>query len=232
MDDLDTDSSGFGETMDAENSSRSGKWVMVAIVLAVVGILVGVAGVYLANQARKDLELYKAELAAKPDTTAESLATFKSETKASIDDMEGRLGNIGASIVRLNRQSGGDATKQLEDIRKQTQVAFDSVSNEVQANRKRINETNAQLKQLIESGVQARTAPAAPQPTSTAAVAPAETPVAVPEGATVHVVQPGEFMSVIARNYGVSLTALMAANPTIEPRRMMPGDKVIIPSKE
>lgn len=45
----------------------------------------------------------------------------------------------------------------------------------------------------------------------------------------VHRVQPGESMDRIARRYGVSLRALQAANPRIEPRRLKAGVELRIP---
>lgn len=220
MEDFDTDSSGFA----GADSSSSGKMVTVAIIIAVVGLLMGLAGLYLALKAGSALETYKAELATAPDPTASALSTLETETKASIDDIEGRLGNIGASIVKINRQSGGEVTKQLQEMHTQTQSAFNSVSSEVKANRTQLNETSEKLEQLIarvDGGAAAR-----PAASSTAS----QSTEALPEGAQIHVVQPGEFMAVIARRYGVSLTDLMASNPTVEPRRMMPGDELVIPS--
>jgi len=48
-------------------------------------------------------------------------------------------------------------------------------------------------------------------------------------GWRVHMVQPGETLTRIARRYGVSLQALLEANPGIEPRRMPVGQEVRIP---
>jgi|TARA_B110000438_G_scaffold147884_1_gene142457 LysM repeat protein len=222
MEDFDTDSSGFAG---ADSSSSSSKIVTVALVIAVVGLLIGLAGLYMALKAGSALETYKAELSASPDPTANALSTLEAETKSSIDDIEGRLGNMGASIVKLSRQSGADVTKQLQEMHAQTQGAFNSVSSEVKANRTQLNEASTKLEQLIarvDGGAAAR-----PASSSSSAATPT---VSLPEGAQIHVIQPGEFMAVIARRYGVSLTNLMAANPTVEPRRMMPGDELVIPA--
>ncbi|MCX7867518.1 LysM peptidoglycan-binding domain-containing protein [Limisphaera sp. VF-2] len=47
----------------------------------------------------------------------------------------------------------------------------------------------------------------------------------------VHVVQPGETPTGIARRYGVSLQALLEANPGLEPRRMRVGQRITIPAR-
>jgi tetratricopeptide (TPR) repeat protein len=50
-----------------------------------------------------------------------------------------------------------------------------------------------------------------------------------PATAHTHLVRPGETPSVIARQYGVKLDALMAANPRLDPRRLRPGQTLNIP---
>jgi LysM repeat protein len=42
-------------------------------------------------------------------------------------------------------------------------------------------------------------------------------------------VQKGENLTVIARRYGVTLNALVAANPKMSPRRLMPGAQLKVP---
>jgi len=44
-----------------------------------------------------------------------------------------------------------------------------------------------------------------------------------------HIVQPRETLGAIARRYGVKLEALIAANPGLNPRRLRPGQKLILP---
>jgi LysM repeat protein len=46
-----------------------------------------------------------------------------------------------------------------------------------------------------------------------------------------HVVKAGETPSVIARNYGIRVETLMAANPRLDARRMRVGQTLVIPSK-
>lgn len=48
-------------------------------------------------------------------------------------------------------------------------------------------------------------------------------------GAVTHVVRQRETLSRIARSYGVSVRALEAANPPVEPRRLRPGQRLNVP---
>jgi LysM repeat protein len=61
---------------------------------------------------------------------------------------------------------------------------------------------------------------------SSSVVRPAVTPAASPR---THTVKAGETPGMIARQYGVRVEALMAANPKLEPRRMRIGHALIIP---
>ena len=47
-----------------------------------------------------------------------------------------------------------------------------------------------------------------------------------------HTVRSGENLTVIARRYDVTLNALMAANPRLSPRRLLPGAELLVPSVE
>ena len=46
---------------------------------------------------------------------------------------------------------------------------------------------------------------------------------------TIHIVQPGETLSEIAKQYGVSLDALIAANDIADPHLIKIGQELIIP---
>lgn len=70
---------------------------------------------------------------------------------------------------------------------------------------------------------------AAVLPTATATATPApptETPVPTP---VVYEVQRGDVPAAIAARHGVSVDALLSANPSIAPSRLRPGDRLVIP---
>jgi LysM repeat protein len=74
-----------------------------------------------------------------------------------------------------------------------------------------------------------RSTSASPQLTQRAAVASGAT--STPVRPRTYVVKPGETMAEVARRTGVNLQKLEAANPTIEPRRLKPGQTLNIPSQ-
>jgi len=68
---------------------------------------------------------------------------------------------------------------------------------------------------------------ATPSPTATPTRT--ETPTAIPPAQMIHVVQPGETLSAISRQYGVSLDALIRANVLSDPDLLEVGQEILIP---
>ena len=62
-------------------------------------------------------------------------------------------------------------------------------------------------------------------------VPPYETAPPVP-AAQEYVIVKGDTFSGIAKKFGVSVKAIETANPTLDPRKLMPGTKIIIPAPE
>jgi LysM repeat protein len=76
-----------------------------------------------------------------------------------------------------------------------------------------------------------RSATPAPTPLAPQPSLPAPTPQATPTPLT-HVVRSGETLLEIAAAYGVSLDALLALNPMVEPRFLSVGQELLIPGPE
>jgi LysM repeat protein len=81
---------------------------------------------------------------------------------------------------------------------------------------------------------------ATPVPTEAPSLAPEASPEAspgasaaptVPEGGTTYTVKAGDYMINIAKKFGITLAALKAANPTVDPTKMRIGSVLIIPPK-
>jgi LysM repeat protein len=72
------------------------------------------------------------------------------------------------------------------------------------------------------------------RPFTTSALGPgmveSQTQAPSPVTARAHTVRSGENLSVIARRYGITLGALMAVNPGLSPRRLMPGTELLMPT--
>jgi LysM repeat protein len=74
--------------------------------------------------------------------------------------------------------------------------------------------------------------PSTPPPMSTPTPAPAPTPAAVePAAGAEYVVVSGDTLAKIAKANGVTLKAMEAANPGVDPRKLKPKQKLVLPGK-
>jgi tetratricopeptide (TPR) repeat protein len=80
------------------------------------------------------------------------------------------------------------------------------------------------------AGVGSAAAATAPRPASIGS-GPSNTTKAAPSGGRVHRVKAGETPTSIAKRYGVKVSALLAANPGLEPARLRTGQTITIPSR-
>ena len=53
-----------------------------------------------------------------------------------------------------------------------------------------------------------------------------------PEGAVLHVIQRGDTLYSVARKHGCELREILMANPNVEPRKLEPGQVIVIPLAE
>jgi LysM repeat protein len=138
-------------------------------------------------------------------------------------------------------------TVSLGPVTQTLQAEFEKLTDErnrLADENKRFREQLEQWRSYAASRAQTPTnAPAvpvrAPQPLTPAPTSPTPAVVAAPHSgrpgtvgsATMrtHTVKSGETPVSIARQYGVKLEALLAANPRIEPRRLRPGQTLVVP---
>ncbi len=139
-------------------------------------------------------------------------------------------------------------TVSLGPVTQTLQAEFEKLSEE----KNRLTEENKHLREELEKWRSSAASRPPPTNTATASIRPITLPLYpvpnagpatsapnVPSGRVVnpppsttrtHVVKSGETPAAIARHYGVKVEALMAANPRIEPRRLRPGQTLVIPA--
>jgi LysM repeat protein len=208
----------FDEGVDPVVDEGSGsKVALIAIAVAIVGIVVGVTGIILANMAQKEVKTLEAKIASQPDKTP--------ELESALSDMEERLVKLGSEFVKLGRQD-----RQLQE---NTQSAFDSVLRDIKSNRDGINDVTIKLGELVEKledwQPSRPSVVAATSTVGTNAESVSED-VATAEGG-IHVIVSGDTLSKIAKQYGLSLSQLQTANPTVNPRALQIGQRIRIPQE-
>jgi DNA repair ATPase RecN len=196
------------------NVSTNGfnKLMLIAYGLGLIGIVIGLAGLFVGLGAGKDLDAYITSLESAPDELG-ALSTR-------LNELEEGLVKLGSETVKLSRQD-----RQLQE---NTKNAFDAVQDSIVENRSAINAISERLNELPNLAKSASLNPGAPASVGSADAEP-ETEVdrlnSVPDG-NVHIVQSGDTLSKIAKQYGMTLSDIQAANPTVNPRALQIGQKI------
>jgi len=201
---------------DEEPRESSGWFSWLALAVGVLGLILGVTGLIVANNSMRQVTALKTELAEKPDMLPE----LRKETEA----LSERLELLGSEFVKLNRQ---DRT-----LQENTQKAFSSVTRDIKENRDALNAVTQRFSELtskLESGGFAHAkAKAAPVREEGGAV-PDE-----PQGGespVTYQIRSGDTLSRVAKEFGVSLQELMEANPSVNPRALQIGQEILIPGQ-
>lgn len=204
MDDLES-----RNTNDTSDTASSGKLSIAFGLVGVIGILVGAVALIMANSARKEASTVRAELEA-----LKSSIGGVSSLEEKVNSFEERLVAVGERTVQLNREFG----EKLQRI-------VDQVGRELQTNRTLVAQLSEQLKETQSTVVSRQTKV---EPTGgSGGTAPASVAGKPEEG--FHLIEQGDTLGKLAARYGVTVDAIIEANPGIEPKRLQIGQKVKIP---
>jgi hypothetical protein len=203
-----------GETN--EEGTLTGKLAWLAILFGLIGIGVGIAGIVTGSKAANAAGGLEQRLNAQPDRIPELVSA--------VEGIEERLVKLGAEFVKLGR-----VDRQLQE---NMQAAIDAVSRDIHSNRATINEVSERLAELSAKmenwrpgSLAARPAPNGPETAPTDAGA-----AAAESGDGYHTIAGGDTLSGIAKRYGITLSQLQQANPTVNPRALQIGQRIVIPS--
>ncbi|MGF1451360.1 MAG: LysM peptidoglycan-binding domain-containing protein [Opitutales bacterium] len=164
------------------------------------------------------------------------------EAANKMDAVEGHLQGLDDRLTVLEkRMDAFEATQErlAEDtdrLARETQRAFDRFGEEVQRNRVLIDGLRSGSPGAVaRSSAPPRNAADSSEPNQPAPVREAPETAREPESTAgdsdqrVHTVQSGDILWNLARRYDVSVDALIVANPGIDPDRLRPGMKLVIP---
>lgn len=191
-----------------DTTARGGSWLplALAVLLAVAGLGVGVWGLREARATEERLSALEARLRAE-GSSAEKFGSEVSALSARID-----------ALVDQNET----VRKQVRSLAEQTQGVFDRMGERLQETARQVDANTGHIEELASRAPTARAraeVPASgPQPVA-----------AEGEGGT-YAVQPGDTLGRIARDHGLTLDELLAANPGIEPRRLQIGQVLQLPA--
>ncbi len=189
-----------------EEKSTGGNWIPGA--LALLALVLGGAALFFALDASR-------RLAPMSDSLAEGVS--------GVVVLEDRIGQLEEQIEEL-----AEATEALKG-RVQRSAAYSSQNEkmirklveEINANRERMkgmSEVSASGGAMPGGGSEAETSDASASSSSASTTVGSYT------------IQPGDNFAKIAEQYGVSLQALLDANPGVDPRRLQIGQSIVLPS--
>ena len=221
------------EAIDAglEEGGGSSFLPIVACILAVLGIGLGGTGLYLAYQGTQQLRAFESLL--------ESQKGQATESRQTLNAFDDRLANLEASFEEVRKDVGALKTRMRMD-RNSHNDAIQQISQAINTNRQQINQNIEDIAAIPEQVMVKAPEPpkrennekdeeenSSPQTTLDSAGVERDA-----SGNLVHTIEAGDYFGELAREYGVSLSAILRANPSANPDRLQIGQKVIIPVKE
>lgn len=194
---------------------------IIPLALSVFGIVLGGAGLYFGLTANQRLNPLDESLSAS--------ATSSAKLERVIDGFDTQIAELAAQVAEQEK-----TISRLRVYSSQGEQAVKKLASEVKVNREQIVKTAEELNEFAAAGFRAPAATPAPQaPTVSSnegepveAVAPA-----VPGEATTYVIVAGDNFGKIATKHGISVQAIIDANPNADPRRLAIGQTINIPAK-
>ncbi len=203
--------------MDEDTAQPSGN--MIPIALAVLGILLGTAGLYFGFNANKRLNLI--------DTSIQESSTSAAEIEKSVIFYESRIVELEEQLLEQS-----ELIKRLRVYNSQSEQAIKTLSSELSKNREQIVKTARQQNQIKVAVAQISAPPPDTSSDESVQVSGNATGAATKPGAErTYVIVSGDTFGKIASKLGVSLQAIIDANPDADPRRLAIGQKIMIPVK-
>jgi LysM repeat protein len=209
-----------------EEEIESSGTAMMPIALALLAIVLGGAGLYFGLNANQRIA---------------PLIESVDEGTSSAARLDKQLASIETRIAEVTAQSD-ELKKTVDRLRiygSQSETLTKQVAAGVKSNREEIVTLAEKMKELAGSRVRApvpvATSTASKPDLPTSGTATAATSSAVPTSGTgsasIYKIQSGDTFGKIASLKGVSLDALLAANPDADPRRLRIGQEIKIPAQ-
>ena len=194
---------------------------MIPVALAVFGIVLGGAGLYFGLTANQRLNPL--------DETVSASSTNSAKIEKVINGFETQIAELAAQVAEQEK-----TISRLRVYSSQGEQAVKKLASELSANREQIVKTAETLNKFAAAGFRAPAptpTPSAPTVTSNEGEPVEAAAPAAPGEATTYVIVAGDNFGKIATKHGVSVQAILDANPNADPRRLAIGQTINIPAK-
>lgn len=202
--------------MDEEAVQPSGS--MIPIALAVLGIVLGTAGLYFGFNANKRLNPI--------NTSIQESSTSAAEIEKSVTFFDARIAELEEQILEQSKM-----LNRLRAYSSQSEQSVKKLVSELNKNREQIVKTAKQLNEIKAGGVQISTASDTSSGQSAQVSNNVDNSPAKFEKERTYVIESGDYFSKIAVKFGVSVQAIIDANPDADPRRLAIGQEIVIPAE-
>lgn len=207
--------------------------MMAPLLVGFAGILLGGAALFFSFTGTGKTE--------EAQTNVEAMTAKAEGLETRLRDLEAKYSEQASKL--------SDAEQQLNRVLLDTNNAFKQVSVEINRNRDMIETSADKLTELIDTlnrptpprtsqgntttPVPTDTTPTPSEQLPVAQVTPTDAPsdpIAIAGGTRTHTIQSGDTFSQLSKQYNVSVAAILAANPDVDPRRLAVGQKIRIPA--
>lgn len=189
---------------------------MVPVALAVLGIVLGGAGLYFGLTANQRLNPI--------DESVSAGATSSAKIEKVINGFQTQVAELAAQISEQSK-----TVNRLRIYSSQGEQAVKKLAGELNTNRAQIVKTAEMLNEFAAVGFRAVPAQLEASAASNDTGSPAA--IAAPGAASTYVIVSGDNFGKIAGKFGVAVQAILDANPDADPRRLAIGQTIQIPAK-
>lgn len=195
-----------------EETSGSGN--MIALSLAVLGVVLGAAGLYFGLTANTRLGAVNESMAAGSDSAVQ---------------LEKQLENMSTQVAELSAmvKEQGDALARQRAYGNSSERAIKQLASDLRENREQIVKLTDQVVELGTRSVQSVATNTSGTATSSNTAGSSGSSSDM-EG--VYTIESGDTFARVASKTGVSLQALLDANPGVDPRRLRIGQQINLPA--
>lgn len=198
---------------------------IIALILGLLALGAGGTALFLGYRALQALPALEAAVDEGAGRASEETAALN----ATLQSLQGDMEHLRNEIVTLKARQRSEASRQSE--------ALEEVYRAINANRSRLNEHGKAIADIPDLIASLQPAPT-PEPTTRNNTGSSERRSEEPSGEAefdaagnrLHTIRSGDTFGKLAREYGVSLTAILNANPTVNPNALQIGQKVAIPN--
>jgi len=204
--------------MDDESTPKAGPSAMVPVAIALVGVLLGAAALYFAISNRG------------ASSAVAGLTSDLATTQAELKSAEKHAADLDSKFSDL-AQTNSSLGTQIQSVSSQVSEALNKVSSAITEDRAQLKAQAQAIEQLTAKPTPTTTAATSSSSGSEKATTPAATTTATPGAGGIHVIVSGDTFGSLAKKYGVTVSAIEAANPPpdVNPNRLHLGQKIIIP---